>query len=101
MAKMTHEEASKLLAAVPEENVFWCQDGSVFKSVEELKDALARMSDETFALHVTADKNDFSAWTRTTVKDSKLATDLDKSCSRTLALKRVEERLAFLRDRLS
>jgi hypothetical protein len=101
MAKMTKDTARHLLAAVPDTNVFWCRDGSVFKNLDELKSGLARISDETFAYHVTPTKNDFSAWVRTTVGDSKLATDLDKSGSRAQALKRVEERLAFLRDRLA
>ena len=101
MAKMTKDTASQLLAIVPETNVFWCHDGSVFKNIDDLKAGLARISDETFASHVTPTKNDFSSWIRTTVGDSKLATDLDKAGDRTHALQRVEERLAFLRDRLT
>jgi hypothetical protein len=101
MAKMTKDAASHLLAPVPEPNVFWCRDGRVFKNLDDLRAGLTRISDETFAFHVTPDKNDFSAWVRTTVGDSKLATDLDKASDPADALKRVEERLAFLRDRLA
>jgi hypothetical protein len=101
MAKMTKEEATRMLAAVPAENVFWCHDGSIFKTIEQLKEGLARMSDETFAFHVTVEKNDFSNWVGTTVKNNKLATDLSKAGNRTLAVKRVEDRVVFLRSRLA
>ena len=100
MAKMTKDAASRLVARVPETNSFWCHDGSVYRNLDELKTGLARMSDETFAFHVTPEKNDFSAWVQTSIGDSKLANDLDEAASRRLALKRVEERLVFLKDRL-
>ena len=100
MANMTKDVAGRLLAPVPELNLFWCHDGSVFRNLDQLRVGLAGMSDETFAYHVTPEKNDFSAWVRTSVGDSKLAADLDKSGNRQHALKRVEERVGFLRDRL-
>jgi hypothetical protein len=100
MAKMTKDAASQLIAKVPETNAFWCHDGSVYRNLDELKTGLARMSAETFAFHVTPEKNDFSAWVQTSVGDSKLANDLEKAGNHNLAMKRVEERLAFLKDRL-
>ena len=101
MAKMTKANASRLLAPVPETNAFWCRDGGIYRNLEELKAGLARMSDTTFAYHVNREKNDFSSWVRSSVGDTKLAADLDKSPNRMSAHKRVEERLIFLRDRLT
>ena len=101
MTQMTKDVARRMLGPVPESNVFWCHDGRVFKNLDQLRAGLAGMSDDTFAYHVTPEKNDFSNWVRTSVGDTKLAGELDKSADRTQSLKRVEERLAFLRDRLS
>ena len=101
MAKMTEDAASRMLAPVPEPNVFWCRDGNIFRDMNDLKTGLGRMSDETFFYHVTPEKNDFSAWVRSSVGDVKLANDLDKAGNRLLSLKRVEARLVFLRDRLT
>jgi len=38
---------------------FWVNNGAVLKNLIELRDALNTMSDETFAHHVSAEKNDF------------------------------------------
>jgi hypothetical protein len=96
MTKISKEEATKYLADVTGEYVFWCNDGTVFKNMRELRDGLANMSEETYAYHVSTDKNDFSRWVRDVIKDENLAAELQSSISRTEATKRVGTRVAKL-----
>lgn len=91
------EQAEKLLAKVPEEYVFWCCNGSIFRDMKELAEGLAAMSDDIFARHANSEKNDFSNWLRDVIKDNKLAIDLAKSPSRTQAAKKVTDRLSLLK----
>ena len=57
--RITKTLAKKFLARVPEQNVFWCTDGHVFRDINELKDALTRMSDQTFCFHCNDEKKRF------------------------------------------
>jgi hypothetical protein len=95
------EEAQKFLANVPEEYVFWCCEGRVFRNMQELGDALGTMIDDTFAYHANAQKNDFSNWVRDIIKDDKLAQDLEESVSRMQAANAVASRIAFLTSKLA
>lgn len=58
---------------VSDEEVFRLSDGSILHNICELKEYLKHMSDDSFAYHVTADKNDFAAWIKFSVGDSVLA----------------------------
>ena len=60
MAETLREKAKRLLDDVPEEYVFQCHDGRVLHNMQELADALNTMTDETYAFHVTTEKNDFT-----------------------------------------
>lgn len=101
MARIMKKDAERLMANVPEENVFRCHDGRIFRNTQELKDGLQNMSDDIYVYHVNSEKNDFSKWVRDTVQDNKLASDLSKSTSRIMAAMRVEERLTFLQNKLA
>ncbi len=92
------QEAAKLLANVPEEYVFRCNDGRVFRNMQDLEQALLTMTDDTYAYHANKEKNDFANWVRDIVKDDKLAKDLVKMTARSQAAKTVTRRLAFLRN---
>ena len=99
MSKTVKLDAAKLLARVPEEYVFWCQDGHVLRDINELGEALASMSDEIFVSHSNTEKNDFANWVRDIIKDEKLARDLMNSSDREQAAKRVAERVDYLRTK--
>jgi hypothetical protein len=101
MPRILKQDAERLLANVPEQHVFWCCDGRVLRNMKELGEALANMTDETFAYHSNEEKKDFSNWVRDIIKDEKLARDLEKSLSRTQAAKSVAERIAFLSGKLT
>ena len=87
---------SLLLRDVPQDKVFWCNDGRVVKNLSELVVALQQMSDETYSHHVTGDKNDFSNWVRDVIGDVNLARDMQKAVGHNSAAKTVETRLARL-----
>ncbi len=95
--KISRQDAERLLAKVPEQFVFWCNDGKVLHDMKELVEALNTMTDETFAYHSNDYKKDFGNWVRDVIGDEKLAKDLDKSLSRTQAARVVAKRLALLR----
>ena len=102
MAKTLTTEAMQFLADVPAEYVFWCEDGRVLRNLKDLADALATMSDETFAHHANTEKNDFSRWVRDIIKDEWLARSLEKTTtSRMESAKKVANRIAILAKRLS
>lgn len=94
--KMRRSEAEALLAKVPDEFVFYCNDGRVLRDVKELGEALATMSDETYAYHSNEIKKDFGNWVRDIIKDEELAKELEKALTRAEAARAVAGRVAFL-----
>jgi len=100
MVKVIGHEAKRLLADVPDEYVFYLNDGRILKNMENLRDALNAMSDELFAYHVNSAKNDFSNWVRDIMNDEKLAKDLLKTSNRLQSFKVLSQRVAFLRNRM-
>ncbi len=96
---VTKSQAVKYLSKVPDNQAFWCNDGAVLRDVMELKDALANMSDQTFAYHSNEIKKDFSNWLRDIIGDEKLAKDLETAPNREQAVKMVEERCSLLVSR--
>lgn len=96
MTKLMIQEAEKLLADVPGENVFWCTDGRTMHNMQELAEALNTMTDDVFACHANQQKNDFSTWVREVIGDDRLADDLLRASSRTAATIVVTQRAASL-----
>jgi hypothetical protein len=101
MAKILKSDAERLLGNVPDEYVFYCCDGSIFRSMKELYDGLAAMSDESFDYHAGNNKNDFSKWVQDIIRDDKLARDLQKSPNQVQAAKGVRIRINFLSSKLN
>ena len=85
-------KTKKTLAKVPEEKVFWCNDGQVFRGLEDLAEGLDRMSDETFAYHCNGYKDDFSTWVLEVIGDDDLARNLKTLKNRQQAHKQVKQR---------
>jgi len=90
------EQANNFLARVPEDKVFWCHGGKVFRNMNELADGLSAMSDETFSFHSNLEKKDFSNWVREVIQDEELADDLVLSSTRQEAAEHVARRIAYL-----
>ena len=53
--------------------------------MRELAEALASMTEETFAYHLNAEKKDFSNWVRDIIGDKKLAEELESALDRNQA----------------
>lgn len=92
--------AAKLLANVPDEYVFYCNDGQVFRNMAELNNGLNKMSDETFSYHSNRDKCDFSNWLKDVVGDKELARDLAEPITRFESAMTVSSRIESLRSKL-
>jgi hypothetical protein len=95
------EQATRFLAKVPEEKVFWAHDGNVFKDLKELAEGLTAMTDETFAYHSAAGKKDFCNWVRDVIQDEELANDLVAASDRAEAAVYVNARVTVLSSRLN
>ena len=91
-------EARKYLARVPDEVVFWLHDGGTLRDLAELAATLETMTDDTYAYHVNAARNDFVNWVRDIIGDQTLVTDLGKAANRAAATAAVQTRLARLRS---
>jgi len=100
-SEIARSQAEKYLARVPENQVFWCNNGSILNDVMELKDALANMTDQTFSYHSNEIKQDFSNWIRNVIGDNTLAKDLETAANREQALKMVEERCVSLMSKVA
>ena len=100
MPKVSKQEAEKFLANVPEEYVFRCCDGRIFRNTKDLAQALASMADETFAYHSNEQKKDFSNWVRDIIGDKELAKDIGKTLTRAQAANIVTKRVTFLNSKL-
>jgi hypothetical protein len=99
MATSAMTDTKSYLADVPQEHVFWCCDGRILKNLRDLCDALGGMSDDTFAYHVNAAKNDFHNWVRDVIKDETLAADLLTAANTSTAVRAVTDRITFLSRR--
>ena len=90
--KSINKAEKKNLEKVSETVVFWCNDGQVFRDMQELMDGLEKMSDATFAYHLNNTKNDFSCWVMDIIGDEKLAQDLKTVINREQAKSKVKQR---------
>ncbi len=100
MVKIDGREVKDILNDTPPEFVFYLNDGKILHNPEELRDALYTMSDDTYAYHVTSEKNDFANWVNDIIHDSKLARDLRKARNREGAAKLVAQRVTYLKGKL-
>jgi protoporphyrinogen oxidase len=92
----TKKQTEKQLVKAPVEFVFWCHDGRIFSDLAELAEGLAAMSDETFAYHSNAEKQDFSNWVRNIIGDELLANYLYNLTDRLRAADYVSARITLL-----
>ena len=99
MPRITKQEKMQYLADVPEEYIFRCCDACVFRNMRELRDGLANMSEEVYAYHANAQKNDFSQWVKDIIKDERLAAELRNAPSKSDAASRVASRVSTLMRR--
>ncbi len=87
------EDGTKESVNLEPEKCFWLYDGQVLRNLEELSQALEKMSDEVFKYHANKEKNDFANWVENIFGDRKLASDLKKVKTAKTAAKKVKIRI--------
>ena len=88
-------KASASLTQAPADKCFWVNHGPVLKDLRELRDALVSgISEEQFAFHAGAGKNDFATWVDHVLGDAKCAVSLRRARTRAAAARAVERALA-------
>jgi len=85
--------ARKRLPDVAEEHTFLANDGQVLKNLSHLPPALQKMSQDTFAHHVNAERNDFANWIKDVMGENKLADEVRNFKSKSALMKAVQAKL--------
>ena len=76
MAKLTKDEAKRILSNTAPDKAFWVNNGPVLKNVIELATTAAKLTPQQFMHHVNNAKNDFAKWVGEVIRDSELAKQL-------------------------
>lgn len=92
------EHAKSILAPVPHERKFYCSDGKVFSTLEDLEKSLAYISPQTFSFHVNKEKNDFANWIKDVVLDIKLAASIKHEKNQEIFNERIKNRFYELKN---
>ncbi len=87
---MPRVKREKLQVVAEGHQRFWVNNGPVLAGVGELKTALLAMSDEQFAHHVTAEKNDFAKWVEEVLGDGQSAQALKRAKTRKAAARSIK-----------
>jgi hypothetical protein len=96
--KPAKAEAQKRLSRVPEQYIFYCCDGSIYRDLAELAAGLSAMTEETFSYHSNAERQDFCNWVKDVIEDIELAEALAMASSRLQAADCVVDRIALLTE---
>jgi hypothetical protein len=96
--KTVKKNASLILGEVPFEKRFFCCDGQVFSTIEQLKNSIPGMSKEVFEFHVNSQKNDFCNWIDLVVRDPVLAKTISKEKSKDNFVKAIDKRIKELKN---
>ena len=81
MTPGTLEHTVAQITLLPDQ-YFKLSDGTALKSLDDLKEALGKMNDDTFRQYVNDEKNDFANWIRFVYKNDSLADTLSKAKSK-------------------
>lgn len=87
----TLAQAQKGLAAAPEDKVFRCVNGEVYRTLQDMESGLLRMTDEHYTYHCNDVKQDFSTWVRDVFGDANLAEQLRMCHARPEAARAVHD----------
>src|SRR3989338_9924695 len=84
----------KVLTTAKPEHFFYCVDGSVLRSINELEKKLRTLSKEAYRHHVNESKNDFHSWIKDVFQEHEMAREI-------LTAKTQAEAAAIVRKHLS
>jgi hypothetical protein len=94
--RIDKNKAKNILSNVPEDKVFWVNDGGVLRNLKELQAALTKMSKETFKHHINKDRNDFKNWINDVIGDKNLAGSISKTKRKNAMINRIDKRIKQL-----
>ncbi len=75
----------------PEDHYFWLHQGGALRNLRDLAEALESMTDEQLVFHTKREGNDFANWIREIFHEESLADRLERTRTRTGALKVIRE----------
>jgi hypothetical protein len=96
--KTEQENPGHILKNVPDHQVFNCQDGTKFKSLEELSIALKTMRTGIFLYHVHPGTNDFANWIYNVIGDIDLANNLRDMTDQKDFIKKIYSRISSIKS---
>lgn len=88
--KVTKRRVKPSLINASDESSFWTRDGRILYNLRDLRDALKKISKESFTYHVNKDKDDFCKWMEEVLYENKLAKSLKKVKTCKPYLKKIE-----------
>ncbi len=97
---MDARNAALLLSSVQGEKSFYAADGTVLRSLEDLRELLRITGRSTFDHHVNEGRNDFVAWVRDVIGDNDLAASLATVHDRVTCYHLVNDRVKELKEAL-
>ena len=92
----TNYMSKEFLREVEEGKEFFCKDGRVIKSLEELAKVIKELHPEVFMHHVNEEKNDFANWIRDVIGDHVLANRVKRVKKQSIMGKIISARIAEL-----
>jgi len=95
--KLVSASAKKYLEDVPMNKSFYVYKGPTLRNMEQLGQALDKMSDEQFNHHRNDSKNDFYNWVTQVIGDQKLGEELQKAKTKAATAKKVKDRVMALK----
>ena len=97
MPKTSSKQAKNLLQNVRDEwKAFWFSHGVIAHNLDELSNALSKISKENFTYHVNKKRNDLATWVNDVIVDKELAKKLKKVKTLSAAQKAVAARVTEL-----
>ena len=85
--------SESILKDISPENYFYLSNGSVIRSIPELRNSLQNMDDSVFNSHVNDQKNDFYEWIKHVFGDEDLANQILAARAKGKMQKKIAERL--------
>jgi hypothetical protein len=96
LARINKENAKNILSDVPEDKIFWVNNGRILRNLKDLSSALVDMENTTFTFHVNKDKSDFKNWINDVIGDKKLAKDISKTKKKEIMINKINKRIEQL-----
>lgn len=92
------QKAREILKEVEGDLRFFCCNGQIFSSLEDLSKGLSKMEKEHFSYHSSKERSDFANWIEDVLGDKKLAEELRNACeSKTKTSQAIKKRLKELK----